>query len=160
MSTSPRATWFSHPAERAAPGTRPQFVLPSFPGAPRPAPVLFAIQVNVGQACDDLVIRLKGEARVEFAGALMDGLLSSTAHRPAVVTLDLSDLRSISSLAMGVLAGFRRGVVRAGGRVRLAEVLQPAVREALTRAELLTLFEPAAAAVPASSLPAAPTFSK
>jgi hypothetical protein len=36
------------------------------------------------------------------------------------VTLDLSELRSISSLAMGVLVAYRRGVVRRGGRVRLA----------------------------------------
>ena len=37
---------------------------------------------------------------------------------------------------------FRRGVVRAGGQVRLAESLQESVREALARAELLTLFDP------------------
>jgi anti-anti-sigma regulatory factor len=58
-----------------------------------------------------------------------------------VVTLDLSEVRSISSLAMGVLVAFRRGVVRAGGRVCLAPDLHPAVREALTRAELTSLFE-------------------
>jgi anti-anti-sigma regulatory factor len=57
------------------------------------------------------------------------------------VTLDLSELHSISSLALGVLKGYRRGVVRTGGRVRLAGELQPAVKEALTRAELLHLFE-------------------
>jgi anti-anti-sigma factor len=96
----------------------------------------------MGQASEHLVIRLRGEARTEFAGALTDCLLSYAARRPAVVTLDLNELRSISSLAMGVLAGFRRGVARAGGRVRLAEGLQPEVREALARAELLDLFEP------------------
>jgi hypothetical protein len=42
---------------------------------------------------------------------------------------------------MGVLVTYRRGVVRAGGRVRLAAELQPAVHEALARAELLDLFE-------------------
>jgi anti-anti-sigma factor len=56
------------------------------------------------------------------------------------VTLDLSELRFISSLAMGVLVTFRRSVVRTGGRVRLAEGFQPAVKEALTRAGLLDLF--------------------
>jgi anti-anti-sigma factor len=146
VSTSPRAHWFSRPPERAVSGARSQVVAPSLPGAPRPAPSLFAIQVNLGQSSDHLVIRLKGEARVEYAGALTDGLLSHVSRRPALVTLDLSELRSISSLAMGVLAGFCRGVIRACGRVCLAEGLQPAVREALTRAELTALFEPTAAA--------------
>ena len=36
---------------------------------------------------------------------------------------------------------YRRGVVRTGGRVRLAEGLRPAVREALARAELFDLSE-------------------
>jgi anti-anti-sigma factor len=104
------------------------------------------VQVAVSQASDDVVIRVKGDARVDCAGALLDGLLAAAARRPASVTLDLSELRSISSLAMGVLVAYRRGVVRAGGRVRLAEDLQPAVREALTRAELLDLFETTAGA--------------
>jgi anti-anti-sigma factor len=55
--------------------------------------------------------------------------------------LDLSELRFISSLAMGVLVTFRRGVVRSGGRVRIGEQLQPAVREALSRAGIFDLFE-------------------
>jgi anti-anti-sigma regulatory factor len=63
------------------------------------------------------------------------------AQRSAVVTLDLSQLRCISNLAMGVLVTFRRGVVRRGGRVRLANGLLPAVQEALAQAELLDLFE-------------------
>jgi anti-anti-sigma factor len=71
----------------------------------------------------------------------MTGLLAPAARRPAVVTLDLSELRSISSLAMGVLVAYRRGVIRAGGRVFLAGALQPAVHEALARAELFDLFE-------------------
>jgi anti-anti-sigma factor len=91
-----------------------------------------------------MVIRVKGEATVKAADALLSGLLAPAARRPAVVTLDLSELRSISCLAMGVLVAYRRGVVRAGGRVRLAEGLQPAVKEALARAELLGLFETAA----------------
>jgi anti-anti-sigma factor len=99
------------------------------------------VQVSVIQTAADLIIRVKGEARVECAGALEDGLLAAAARRPAVVILDLSELRSISCLAMGVLVIYRRGVARAGGRMRLAQGLQPAVHEALARAELLDLFE-------------------
>jgi anti-anti-sigma factor len=97
--------------------------------------------VAVSQTSDAMVIQIKGEARVEFASALMGGLLVPAACRPAVVTLDLSELHSISCLAMGILVAYRRGVFRAGGRVRLAKELQPAVQEALARAELLNLFE-------------------
>jgi anti-anti-sigma factor len=105
--------------------------------------------VSVTHTANDLVIRVKGEASVEHAGALLDGLLTATARRPGIVTLDLSELSFIASLAMGVLVAYRRGVVRTGGRVRLAEEMQPAVREALARAELLDLFKPTAQAAPA-----------
>jgi anti-anti-sigma factor len=98
-----------------------------------------------------MVIRVKGEARADCAGALMDGLLTPTARRPAVVTLDLSELRSISRLAIGVLVAYHRSVVRTGGRVRLARELQPAVKEALARAKLFDLFETIADAGPAPS---------
>jgi anti-anti-sigma factor len=111
--------------------------------------VVPGVKVAVSQSADGLVLRVKGEATVECVGALMDGLLAPAACRPAVVTLDLSELRSISCLALGVLVAYRRGVVRTGGRVRLAEQLQPAVREALARAELFGLFETAADAGPA-----------
>jgi hypothetical protein len=57
------------------------------------------------------------------------------------VTFDLGELQSLSSLALGVLVAFRRAAVRTGSRVRLASDLQPAVREVLHRAELLSLFE-------------------
>jgi anti-anti-sigma factor len=112
--------------------------------------------VEVSETADGMVIRVKGEARVECAGALLDGLLAPAARRPAVVTLDLSELRSISCLALGVLAAYRRSVVRTGGRVRLAGVLQPAVKESLVRAELFDLFETSADAKPAQNRQAGP----
>jgi anti-anti-sigma factor len=111
--------------------------------APEPAP---SVEVTVNETADGTVIRVKGVAGVKQSGALLSGLLTPAARRPAVVTLDLSGLGSISSLAMGVLVAYRRGVVRAGGRVILAVGLQPAVREALARAELFDLFENARAA--------------
>jgi anti-anti-sigma factor len=110
--------------------------------------------VSVLQTAADLVIRVKGEATVQSVGVLQAGLLAPSACRPAVVTLELSELRSISALAMGVLVTYRRGVVRTGGRARLAEELQPAVREALARAGLSGLFDAAADGRGASGLPA------
>jgi anti-anti-sigma factor len=108
--------------------------------------------VSVIQTAAALVIRVKGEATVQSVGVLQANLLAPSARRPAVVTLDLSELRSISCLALGVLVAYRRGVVRTGGRVRLAEELQPAVHEALARADLLGLFEASADAAPVSDL--------
>jgi anti-anti-sigma factor len=102
--------------------------------------------VTTSQTDDGMVIRVKGFAGIDQSGSLLSCLLGPSARRPLVVTLDLSGLCSISSLAMGVLVAYRRGVVRAGGRVRLAGELQPAVREALARAELFDLFETAAPA--------------
>jgi anti-anti-sigma factor len=123
------------------PGARNPVVPKPIPNPRRAAALDSALQMTVMQTGSDLIIRMKGEARSDCAGALQDGLLGPAACRSASVTLDLSELRSISCLAMGVLVAFRRGVVRTGGRVRLAEDVQGAVREALARAELLQLFE-------------------
>src|SRR5262249_14516547 len=102
------------------------------------------VEVAVTQIAAEMCIRVKGDAKVERGGALRDGLLGPVAQHPAVVTLDLSELRCISTLAIGVLVAFRRGVVRRGGRVRLAKALHPAVRESLARAEAFGLFDIAA----------------
>jgi anti-anti-sigma factor len=117
---------------------------------PRPLPELRAdkqpeadrrLKVEVHDTPEGTIVRLRGEAGVVEAGALEAALLRLAARRPAKVTIDLSELEFISSLAMGVLLAFRRGVVRTGGRVCLAPELRPMVREALNRAELLSLFE-------------------
>jgi anti-anti-sigma regulatory factor len=89
-----------------------------------------------------VVVRVVGKGCVAQADALAAGLLGLSARRPALVTLDLSGLSCISCLTMDVLVTFHRGVVRAGGRVRLVFSLQGPVREALERAELFALFEP------------------
>jgi anti-anti-sigma regulatory factor len=86
-------------------------------------------------------VRLRGEAGVAEASVLESALVAVLVTRPACVTFDLSQLVFISSLAMGPLLTFRRAALRAGARVRLAPGLQPAVSEALERAQLLGLFE-------------------
>jgi len=134
--------WCSRPARPAAQGERGQVAVPPLPvpPAPRRSAAPSSVEVGAEETSDGLVIRVKGDAGVESSGALLAGLLTASARRPALVTLDLSELRSISTLAMGVLVAYRRGVVRANGRVVLEEPLQPAVYEALERAELLDLF--------------------
>jgi anti-anti-sigma factor len=110
--------------------------------APRPR----QIEVSITEKAGDAVIQLKGEATFTQARALEAGLLALSAWWPRRVTLDLSELTFLSSLALGVLVEFRRGVVRAGGCVRVAPNLQPQVREALEAAKLFELFDPATCA--------------
>ena len=144
--------WFSRPAACYPPGERRPAVALPIPRRRSPSAAGPGVEVAVSQTPEALVIRVQGEAGVGCAGKLLDSLMAPAARRPAVVTLDLSELRSISCLAMGVLVAYRRGVVRTGGRVRLAGGVHPAVHEALARAELLGLFEAAADLGPASTI--------
>jgi anti-anti-sigma factor len=98
------------------------------------------IEVDVSEAPEEMVVRVAGEACVGLAGALARVLLRLLVRRPKLVTLDVSGLKLLSCLAMGALVDFHRGVVRGGGRVRLAATLQGPVRASLERAGLLTLF--------------------
>src|SRR5262249_54859444 len=75
------------------------------------------------------------------AAALEAHLLRLVARRPECVTFDLSELLLFSSLAVGVLEGYRHAAVRAGTRVCLAPRLHPAVRGTLDRVGLSALFE-------------------
>jgi anti-anti-sigma factor len=97
--------------------------------------------VEVVEAPEETLVRVRGEGLVMEVDHLQAGLLRLAAQRLTFVTVDLSELRFISSLAMGVLVGFRRGVVRGGGRLRLLPAMQAPVREAFERARLLELFE-------------------
>src|SRR5580704_15943208 len=96
--------WFTRSAGRAARGERSPVVAPALhvPRPARPSAAVPAVEVAVSQTADGMVIRVKGEAQVDCVGALLGGLLAPSAFRPAVVTLDLSELRSISCLALGV----------------------------------------------------------
>jgi anti-anti-sigma regulatory factor len=125
----------ARPAQCASASESLPVVAPALPALRAPRPSAAAVQVEVSQTADGRVIRVKGEARAECAGVLLEGLLVPEG-RAAVVILDLSELHSISSIAVGVLAAYRRSVVRTGGRIRLTGVLQPTVKESLVRAEV------------------------
>jgi anti-anti-sigma regulatory factor len=114
------------------------------------------LEIEVVEAPEGLVVRLSGEAGVPDAAALEAATTGLAARRPAQVTFELSELRAISCLALGILEQYRRAAVRTGARVLLAAQLHPAVREALTRTELLSHFgtagdaEPGAGAAPSA----------
>jgi anti-anti-sigma factor len=100
------------------------------------------IEVGIDARPGELVVHLTGEAGVGQVGELTAALLPLSACRPTLLILDLSGLTNLSCLALGVLAEFCRGVARTGGRVRFAEALHEAVREALVRADLLARYQP------------------
>jgi anti-anti-sigma factor len=106
----------------------------------RPEPPV-RLEIEVSHADQKVVVRLRGEAGVAEASMLETALVRVLARRPACVLFDLSELRFLSSLAMGALASYQRAAVRAGARVCRATALHPMVREALERAELLGIFE-------------------
>jgi anti-anti-sigma factor len=116
-------------------------VPPRGPARRRPEPAL-RLEIEVSEAEEGVVVRLRGEAGVVEAGALEAQLLPLLARRPARVTFDLSGLLFISSLALGTLVAYRRAAVRAGVWVCLAPELHPAVREAFDRVELRAFLEP------------------
>lgn len=113
---------------------------PHYPALPRVRPVR-DLDVNIKNTPTEVTVYISGEAGIGGVDDLAAGMLSVCAWRPKLVTLDLGGLRFISSLGMGALVTFRRAIVRAGGRVRLAYPLQESVRDSLVRADLLALFD-------------------
>jgi anti-anti-sigma factor len=99
------------------------------------------VEVAVQKTLEGMVVRVKGAATFAAAGALADCLPPLTARRPPLVTLDLSELHFLSTLTVGVLLAYRRAVIRAGGRVRLAPAPRPQVHDALVATGLIELFE-------------------
>jgi anti-anti-sigma factor len=103
-----------------------------------------------------LLVAIKGEAWFEQAEFISAQLLRIPLDAYALVVLDLAGLTFVSSLAMGALVEYRRGLGRRGVEVRLANV-QAHVWLALEAAGLGKLFglmdlEPHArpAAIPAA----------
>jgi anti-anti-sigma factor len=88
-----------------------------------------------------LCVAITGEASFDQAEVISAQLLRIPLDRYSLVVLDLAELTFLSSLAMGALVEYRRGVGRRGIEVRLANVPAP-VWLALESAGLGPLFEP------------------
>jgi anti-anti-sigma factor len=88
-----------------------------------------------------LSVAIRGEASFDQAEAISARLLRIPPGAYALVVLDLAGLTFLSSLAMGALVEYRRGLRRRGVEVRLANVQAP-VWQALEAAGLWELFEP------------------
>jgi anti-anti-sigma factor len=87
-----------------------------------------------------LLVAIQGEARFEQAEFMSSQLHRIPLEAYSLVVLDLAGLTFLSSLAMGALIEYRRGLCRRGVEIRLANV--PAqVWLALESAGLGKLFE-------------------
>jgi anti-anti-sigma factor len=84
---------------------------------------------------------MKGEASFDQAEVITAQLLGIRLDAYSLVVLNLAELTFRSSLAMGALVEYRRGLLRRGVEVRLANV-QAQVWLALESAGLGKLFEP------------------
>lgn len=97
------------------------------------------VEAEVVQMAGTPVLKLKGELRLDTT-PLERQLIRLSAGRPAVMVIDLSALVFISSLGMGLLNNFRKGVRAYGGVVKIAAA-QPPVDEALRLCNFHQLFE-------------------
>ena len=87
-----------------------------------------------------LLVAIKGDASFDQAEAISAQLLRIPLEAYSLVVLDLAELTFLSSLALGALIDYRRGLCRRGIEVRLANV-QAQVWLALESAGLGKLFE-------------------
>jgi anti-anti-sigma factor len=111
--------------------------IPTIPARPTPECKL-AFQVECRSHF--LLVAIKGEASFDQAEVFSAQLLRIPLEGYSLVVLDLAELTFLSSLAMGALIDYRRGLGRRGVEVRLANV--PAqVWLALESAGLGKLFE-------------------
>jgi anti-anti-sigma factor len=148
LTESTRFYILRYPGSKTAPPSAPAAPAPEAlqQSAPRPGGSFARrasarasqLVVEVRDLGNEVLVRLQGEAGYLEAEALDAALQPVRAHRPALVTLDLSELHFISSLALGVLVGFRRSTARTGSRVRFT-ALRPHVRETIEQAGLARL---------------------
>lgn len=108
------------------------------PVAPRPAKA--DLTVSLTELPQGLLVCAQGIASASCLAPLEFLLTRALARRPALVVLDFSELRFLSSLAMGFLLRFRSDLRRWGGRLKLAGTSEE-VRESLEAARLVHLFD-------------------
>jgi anti-anti-sigma factor len=98
------------------------------------------IEVRVERRPHFLLVALKGEGSFDQAEVISAQLLRVPLEAYSLVVLNLAELTFLSSLAMGALVGYRRGLGRRGVELRLANVTAQ-VWLALESAGLGKLFE-------------------
>jgi anti-anti-sigma factor len=98
------------------------------------------IEFHVERRPQFLRVAIRGDASFDQAEVISDQLQRVPLDGAWLVVLDLAELTFLSSLAMGALVSYRRGVGLRGVELRLANVQAP-VWLALETAGLGKLFE-------------------
>lgn len=98
------------------------------------------LQITSKPKGDALLISIKGDAGMASMDVLERELSQICERKPALAVLDMTGLSFISSMGMGSLVTFQRGVQNCGGKVKIAG-LQPLLAEAFRRARLSDVFE-------------------
>jgi anti-anti-sigma factor len=106
-------------------------------GRKRAGQLTFRVQRGPSFLC----VAIQGEASFDQAEVIAAQLLRVPLDGHSLVILDLAGLTFLSSLAMGALVEYRRGLRRRGVEVRLANGQTP-VRLPLELAGLWGLFKP------------------
>ena len=97
------------------------------------------VEAEVVEFPGAMLLRLSGEMRLDVTPVERQ-LIRLSATRPALVVIDLAGLSFISSLGMGLLNGFRRGLQAYGGVTKIAAA-QLDVGKALKLCNFDKLFE-------------------
>lgn len=93
------------------------------------------LEVKIERTTEAIIVRLKGEASVQNVDELERQLRPVVASAAGLVVVDLSGLSFISSLGLGLMVQFDRGIARKGGTVRFAGA-QLLVRSVITKSRL------------------------
>ncbi|MCC6676130.1 MAG: STAS domain-containing protein [Phycisphaerales bacterium] len=81
---------------------------------------MLTINTHTDEASKAIVVSLCGDAGMAELDLLDAGLKKVVALRPTLAIIDLAGLKFASSIALGKLIDFHRGMTRHGGRVILA----------------------------------------
>lgn len=76
--------------------------------------------IAIDKRPEAMVVTLGGRADFEAVGPLRETLQKLALTRPGAVVFSAAGLEFIGSGAIGVLVEFRKGIVKAGGRVAIA----------------------------------------
>lgn len=98
-------------------------------------PIASTLAVKIEKTADTVIVQLIGEVGLGGVDELERGLRPVLAARCALSIIDMSGLKFISSLGLGLLVELQRGITRNGGVVRFA-ALQPLVRDAIVKCRL------------------------
>src|ERR1700712_4676610 len=94
-----------------------------------------SLEVRTEQRGEALVIHVVGDAGMANVGVFETALTQVCALKPKLAVFDMSQMTFISSIGMGTLVTFMRGVERCGGTVCVT-ALQPMIADAFRRAQL------------------------